>query len=162
MQSTPTMPTMRPPVQEPVAPALEQQRREQAIKRIRDKNAFKFHLVAYLAINALFVVMWAISGVGYFWPIFVMVGWGAGVAVHGYCVYGGGNKNAFWLHLVAYLVINTGFVVAWALTETGYFFWPIFVILAWGAGVAVHGYSVYGAGNKMTETQIEGEIKRLP
>lgn len=89
MQTTPTVPhmaTMRPPVQEPPIQDPEQQRREQAVKRIRDKNAFRIHLVAYLVINACFVVMWAISGVGYFWPIFVMLGWGAGVVVHGYSV----------------------------------------------------------------------------
>jgi hypothetical protein len=83
------MPTVRPPAQEPVALDLEQQRREQAIQRIRDKNVFKIHLVAYLVINTWLVVMWAISGVSYFWPIFPIVAWGAGVAVHGYCVYGG-------------------------------------------------------------------------
>lgn len=91
MQTTSTLPTT-PSTQGPVTPDLEQQqRREQATKRIRDKNAFKLHLVAYLVINALFVVLWALSGIGYFWPIFPIVGWGAGVAVHGYCVYGG-NK----------------------------------------------------------------------
>ncbi len=165
MQTMPTKQTMQlsqPPAQEPVAPDPELQRREQAIKRIRDKNAFTLHLVTYLVINAGFVVMWAIRGAGYFWPIFVMLGWGAGVAVHAYCVYGGGDRNAFSLHLAAYLILNAGFVLIWALTETGYFFWPIFVILAWGAGVAVHGYSVYGSGNKMTETQIQREMKRLP
>jgi hypothetical protein len=95
MQTTPTVPsmtTMRPPVQAPPIPDPEQQRREQAIKRIRDKNAFMLHLVAYLVINTAFVVVWAMSGVGYFWPIFAMVGWGAGVAIHGYCVYGGNSK----------------------------------------------------------------------
>lgn len=101
------MTTMRPPVQEPSVPDPEQQRREQAIKRIRDKNAFVLHLAAYLVINAWFVVMWAV-------------------------------------------------------TETGYFFWPIFVMLLWGAGVAIHGYSVYGGNRKMTETQIEREMKRRP
>jgi hypothetical protein len=33
-------------------------------------------------------------------------------------------------------------------------------MLAWGAGVAIHGYCVYG-GDKMTEAQIEHEMKRL-
>ena len=119
------------------------------------------HLAAYVLITSCFVVLWAITGAGYFWPIFVILGWGAGVAVHGYCVYSGNNKNSFLLHLIVYLVINAGFVVAWALTETGYFFWPILVILAWGAGVVAHGYSLYG-GDNSTEAQVERERKRLP
>ena len=109
MQSTPTMPTMRPPAQELVASDLEQLRREQAIQRIRDKNVFKIHLVAYLVVSAWFVVMWAIT---------------------------------------------------WAMTGFGYF-WPIFPIIGWGAGVAVHGYGVYG-GDRVSETQIQRELKRLP
>jgi hypothetical protein len=95
MQTTPTVPPMtttRPPVHEPPVPHLEQQHREQAIKRIRDKNVFKIHLVVYLVINAAFLVVWAMSGADYFWPIFVMLLWGAGVAIHGYSVYGGNDK----------------------------------------------------------------------
>jgi uncharacterized protein with PQ loop repeat len=153
---------MRPPVQEPPVPDQEQERREQAIKRIRDKNVFKVHLAAYLLINFGLFVAWASTGIGYFWPIFALVGWGAGIAVHAYCIYRGNDRNAFMLHLVAYLVINAWFVVMWALTETGFFFWPIFSILLWGAGVAIHGYSVYGGSSQITETQIKREMKRLP
>lgn len=91
MPSTPTQLTLQPTAPEPAAPDLERQRREQAIQRIQDKNTFKLHLVAYLVINALFVVLWVFSGISYFWPVFPMLGWGAGVAVHGYCIYGG-NK----------------------------------------------------------------------
>ncbi|HEY1389852.1 MAG TPA: 2TM domain-containing protein [Ktedonobacterales bacterium] len=157
---TPSMTPLRPSVQEPHGLDPEQQRREQAIKRIQDTDAFKAHLVAYLIINALFVVIWAMSGVGFFWPLYTMLAWGAGVAVHGYCVYGGNDTNAFKVHLAAYLVINAWLVVMWAIMGAG-FFWPICVMLAWGAGVAIHGYSVYGGG-KMTEAQIEREMKRLP
>jgi hypothetical protein len=84
------MTPLRPSEQEPHGLVPEQQRREKAIKRIQDTNAFKAHLVAYLIINALFVVIWAITGAGFFWPICVMLAWGAGVAIHGYSVYGGG------------------------------------------------------------------------
>lgn len=89
MQTTPTMPTPILSVQEPVGPDDEQRRREQAIKRIREKNAFKIHLVAYLVVNAWFVVLWAITGAGYFWPIFVMLAWGTGLVIHGYTAYHG-------------------------------------------------------------------------
>jgi 2TM domain len=160
LPSVPPIPTMRPPVPGPPVPDPEQQHLEQSIKRIRDQNGFRLHLVAYLAVSALLVLVWATTGAAYFWPIFVLVGWGAGVAVHGYCVYRGNGKYAFRLHLVAYLVINAGFVVTWAVTEPGYFFWPILVILAWGAGVAIHGYAVYGG--KRTDAHIARERKWLP
>jgi hypothetical protein len=65
------------------------ERREQAIKRIKAKNAFKIHLVVYLAVNAMLVVIWAFTSAGFFWPIFPIVGWGIGVVIHGYIAYQG-------------------------------------------------------------------------
>ena len=62
--------------------------REMAIRRIKAKNDFKIHLVVYLAVNALLVAIWLSSG-GFFWPIFVIGGWGIGVAVNWYVAYHG-------------------------------------------------------------------------
>ena len=81
----------------------ELQRREVAIKRIKAKNAFKVHLLVYVAVNTALVVTWVVLAVGgwlhyvrveplpsnFFWPIFPMVGWGVGVAINGYVVYRG-------------------------------------------------------------------------
>jgi 2TM domain-containing protein len=41
----------------------------------------------YLVVNLLLVVIWALSGVGQFWPIWAMLGWGIGLAFHGWSVY---------------------------------------------------------------------------
>ncbi len=80
---------------------VDEERREAAIKRIKEKNSFKIHLFIYLVINAMFVVMWGISHSAitvspglpttYFWPIFPIVGWGVGLAIHGYNVYRGNH-----------------------------------------------------------------------
>jgi hypothetical protein len=75
-------------------------------------------------------------------------------------------KNGFTIHLLVYLAINTISVVSWALTEAGKpfpagFFWPIFLIAAWGVGLVIHGYSVY-RGNAYTEARIQREMKQLP
>jgi hypothetical protein len=29
------------------------------------------------------IAVWAITGMGYFWPIWVILGWGMGIASHG-------------------------------------------------------------------------------
>ena len=50
-------------------------------------GASKFHAAIYLVVNALIVVVWASSGAGYFWPIWAMLGWGIGLAFHGWSVY---------------------------------------------------------------------------
>ncbi len=36
-------------------------------------------LVAFVAVNLVLVAVWALSGGGYFWPIWPMLGWGIGV-----------------------------------------------------------------------------------
>src|SRR5437764_9736781 len=71
-------------------------RREQAIKRIKAKNAFKVHLLVYLTVNAMLVVIWvALAAAGwshyvfvspglpqdFFWPIFPIIGWGIGLVI---------------------------------------------------------------------------------
>ncbi len=70
-------------------------RRQLAIKRIKAKNDFKVHLVVYLAVNTLFVLLWAFTSAwrpypeSFFWPIFPIAGWGIGVVINGYTAYFG-------------------------------------------------------------------------
>jgi len=61
--------------------------REAAIRRVKAKRGFMTHLVIYLVVNALILVIWVSSGSGYFWPIWVILGWGVGLAFHGWGVY---------------------------------------------------------------------------
>jgi Domain of unknown function (DUF1707)/2TM domain len=37
------------------------------------------HVRAYLGVSLMLVVIWALTGAGYFWPIWPMLGWGIGV-----------------------------------------------------------------------------------
>lgn len=62
--------------------------RSAAIKRLEDKRGFTTHLVTYLLVNTMLVVIWAVSGAGYFWPIWPLLGWGIGIALHAWTVYG--------------------------------------------------------------------------
>jgi hypothetical protein len=61
--------------------------REQALARIKKKRDFSAHLLAYVVVNAFLVVIWAVSGAGFFWPIFPILGWGIGILFHGWDVY---------------------------------------------------------------------------
>ena len=65
----------------------EQERRNAAIKRIKDKRDFKTHVVSYAVVNLFLVGVWALGGGGYFWPAWVMAGWGIGLVSHGWQVY---------------------------------------------------------------------------
>jgi hypothetical protein len=64
------------------------ERRAAAIGRITARREFRNHALVYVAVNLLLVVIWAASGGGYFWPIWVIAGWGIGLAAHARRTYG--------------------------------------------------------------------------
>jgi class 3 adenylate cyclase len=47
------------------------------------RQSFKIHLTVYLLVNLFLIGIWAASGGGYFWPVWPILGWGIGVALHG-------------------------------------------------------------------------------
>ncbi len=63
-------------------------RRAAAIDRITDKREFRTHAVVYCMVNSLLVVIWAGSGAGYFWPVWVIAGWGIALALHAWRIFG--------------------------------------------------------------------------
>ncbi len=50
---------------------------EQARRRVERRRKFQADVVAYVVINAFLIVLWAATGLGYFWPGWVLGGWGA-------------------------------------------------------------------------------------
>lgn len=69
-----------------LSPAEEQALRERALKHLKDKRDLKAHLLAYVLVNLLLVSIWYTTGSGFFWPIFILFGWGIGIAFHIYDV----------------------------------------------------------------------------
>jgi hypothetical protein len=61
--------------------------REVARKRVNKKRDLGAHAVAYVVINTMLVAVWAITGAGYFWPAWVMLGWGVGLVLNIWDVY---------------------------------------------------------------------------
>jgi len=65
---------------------------QQARKRVALKRWFKVHLLTYVVVNVFLVFIFFITTRGwpaYFWPMWPMMGWGLGVAIHGAVVYFG-------------------------------------------------------------------------
>jgi hypothetical protein len=62
--------------------------REQARKRLQDRRDFASHVVAYVVINSFLVAVWAFTGAGYFWPAWVLAGWGVGLVLHAWETFG--------------------------------------------------------------------------
>ena len=66
--------------------------REQAIRRIRAKREFRTHLMVYVAVNAVLVLIWSLTGAGYFWPMWPILGWGIAIGIHAVTVYMGTSE----------------------------------------------------------------------
>jgi len=61
--------------------------RERALQLLRKKSDLRAHLLAYVLINGFLVGIWAVTGAGFFWPIFPIMGWGIGLAFNVWDVY---------------------------------------------------------------------------
>ncbi len=66
---------------------MTEEQRQRAVRRIRAKRGFRVHFAVYLAVNALLVLIWAMTSTTYFWPVWPMLGWGIGVVAHAVSVY---------------------------------------------------------------------------
>jgi len=61
--------------------------RQQARQRVQARRDFSAHLASYIVVNACFVLIWAVTGADYFWPIWIIGPWGAGLALHAWDIF---------------------------------------------------------------------------
>ncbi|HEX4980681.1 MAG TPA: 2TM domain-containing protein [Ilumatobacteraceae bacterium] len=61
--------------------------RQQARKRVEKKHKFRGDVVAYVIINLFLVGTWAVTGAGYFWPGWVLAGWGVLLLLDAWSLY---------------------------------------------------------------------------
>jgi hypothetical protein len=57
-----------------------------ARKRVQMKRGLAVHLLLYVTVNAMLVVIWAVTGRGYPWFIWPLAGWGIGVVANAVAV----------------------------------------------------------------------------
>ncbi len=55
---------------------------EIAERRVKQRLELWWHLGSYVIVNVFLIIVWALTGAGYPWFIWVMLGWGIGVAFH--------------------------------------------------------------------------------
>jgi hypothetical protein len=60
--------------------------RERALKRLQDKRGLMAHALSYVLFNGLLVTIWYITGAGFFWPMFILFGWGIGLVFNAWDV----------------------------------------------------------------------------
>ena len=51
------------------------------------ERAFQVHAQVFVLVNLFLIAVWAAAGMGYFWPIWPILGWGLGVGLHAMATY---------------------------------------------------------------------------
>jgi hypothetical protein len=69
------------------------------------------------------------------------------------------KRRDFRGHLLVYVLFNAFLVGIWAVTGANGFFWPLFIIGAWGIGLVMNAWDVYWRRD-ITEEDIQHEIER--
>ena len=78
----PPIPSWQAPAPAP-DPAADPELRALALKHLEEVKAFRIHLSVYVAVIGFLVVIWLLSGGGYFWPVWPAAAWGLGLGLHG-------------------------------------------------------------------------------
>ena len=61
---------------------------EKARKRVKEKKEFYQHLASYIAVGAFFFILNAVTSFGVWWFHYPMLGWGIGLVIHYFNVFG--------------------------------------------------------------------------
>ena len=62
--------------------------RDTAVQQLKKRQDFRAHLLVYTLVIALLWTIWALTGAAFPWPLIVMGGWGVGLIMNAYDVYG--------------------------------------------------------------------------
>jgi signal transduction histidine kinase len=108
--------------------------RDDAVTRARRRRAFLVHATSTGAVCALVVVVWALTGRGYFWPEWAILPLALVLAIHA-CAITLSGAVAIETGIASALTIF--FIATWALTGARYF-WPVWFMLAAGSLLAGH------------------------
>lgn len=66
--------------------------RREAVESLKRKRGFLNYVVVYVVVNLAVVVVWAISGRGYYWPGWVLLGTTIGLIFSWWNTYGKGGR----------------------------------------------------------------------
>jgi fatty acid desaturase len=69
------------------------------------------------------------------------------------------DRRDFTSHVVAFVVLNAFLIGVWALTGAGGYFWPAWILAAWGTGLLLHAYETF-VHRPITEADVDAEPRR--
>jgi hypothetical protein len=66
---------------------VEDELRKEATTRVKKRRDLGAHIFVYVVVNTMFVVLWILTGAGYFWPGWIIACWGVGLIMNVWDVY---------------------------------------------------------------------------
>ena len=128
-------------------------------------RAFLIHLGVYVLVVGLLAALNLYRSPNNLWFIWVLLGWGIGVAAHGLAivlqrsgrrkaVFTDKRKRSFLVHLFVYLAVNALLIVVNLLYMPGYY-WFLFPLVAWGVLLAAHAYVAVFRGRAAARTGVK-------
>ncbi len=127
------------------------------------------HLFTYVAVSGLLTLIWALDEtLGFFWPVFAMLGWGIGIGIHLIAYLGYYDMVPyltkvkqqsmfgvlFIYHALVYTLVNLLIIMADIITPGSiFFYWPLSM---WGILFGCH-----AAGFFTWDAMMNYEIKRM-
>lgn len=119
----------------------------------RAMRGFIIHLVIFVVIVSALAALNLYRNPQHIWFIWVLAGWGIGVAAHDLALllqrtgrseplFTDKKVRGFFIHLFVYAAVNV-LLIAVNLLYTPHFYWFLFPLLGWGVALAAHGYAVF-------------------
>lgn len=75
-------------------------------------------------------------------------------------------RVGFKIHAAVYVIVNAFLAAIWFITnatgeaEDAWYYWPVWPLMGWGIGLAIHGFVVFGAGADWEKREEEKLRKR--
>jgi signal transduction histidine kinase len=110
------------------------------------RRALVAHASFYAGLNALLILIWAVTTRGYFWPAWTLICLGLPLAIHAWVelvdrrpglIIGRSRTRALAIHKGVFASFAVFFVFVWLMSGLGYF-WPMWPIL--GLGLVLLGH----------------------
>jgi 2TM domain len=116
-------------------------------------RAFLIHLGVFVVVVGALAALNLYRNPSHLWFIWVLAGWGIGVAAHGLAIllqrsdrtepiFADRRVRGFFVHLFTFVAVN-GLLIIVNLLYMPTYYWFLFPLIGWGLLLAAHAYFVF-------------------